>query len=119
MAKIPASLLDFRTARHQVTEFVIRMLMPEYLCNRAPERSNLRVYAERVKRHFENHPAFRTPQPEMIAAVDLFFNWPVHADGRKHSWLRARIDLPGRIDEAPHSEEVLLRANCIGRLAGA
>jgi hypothetical protein len=86
------------------------------LRNRAPERSDLRVYAERVKRHFENHPAFRTSQPEMIAAVDLFFNWPVHADDGKHFWPRTGTDRSGRIDGAPH---MLLRANCIGRLAGA
>jgi hypothetical protein len=74
MAKIPASLLAFRMARLEVTEYITRLLMREYLRNRAPERSDVSVYAERAKRHFENHPAFGIPRPEMIAAVDLFFN---------------------------------------------
>jgi hypothetical protein len=74
MARIPASLLAFRMARLEVTEYVTRMLMREYLRGGALERCEVRVYAERVKQHFEQHPAFGIPRPEMIAAVDLFFN---------------------------------------------
>jgi hypothetical protein len=74
MAKIPTSLLAFRMARLEVTEYVTRMLMREYLTHGAPEAADVRLYAERVKRHFEIHPPFGIPRPEMVAAIDLFFN---------------------------------------------
>ncbi|MDR3532003.1 MAG: hypothetical protein P4L90_15820 [Rhodopila sp.] len=74
MARIPTSLLAFRMARLEVTEYVIRMLMREHLRDRGQAASDVRAYSEQVKRHFETHLPLGIPRPEMIAAVDLFFN---------------------------------------------
>jgi predicted heme/steroid binding protein len=35
----------------------------------------------------------------------------------QHFWLHAGRDLTGRISEAPHGEEMLQRARCVGVLA--
>ena len=37
----------------------------------------------------------------------------------RHFWLPAGRDLTGEMHDAPHGEEMLLRARCLGRLAGA
>jgi predicted heme/steroid binding protein len=37
----------------------------------------------------------------------------------KHFWLLAGTDLTGRMNEAPHGEEMLLRAKCVGKIADA
>jgi len=74
MVKIPASLLAFRMARLETVEYVVRVQMRDLLRQAGQSASDVSGYAEQAKRHFETHPPFGIPRPEMVAAVDLFFN---------------------------------------------
>ena len=87
MAKIPTSLLAFRMARLEVTEYVARMLMSEHLRRNGQSASDVPLYAEQAKQHFETHLPLGIPRPEMTAAVDLFFNAltaDIKADASSH-----------------------------------
>jgi hypothetical protein len=74
MARIPASLLAFRMARLEILEYVVRVQMRDLMRQAGQSASDVSAYAEQAKRHFETHPPFGIPRPEMVAAVDLFFN---------------------------------------------
>jgi len=74
MAKIPKSLLAFRMARLEMLEYVVRGLMREHLRQAGQSAADVANYSAQARQHFETHPPLGIPQPEMIAAVDLFFN---------------------------------------------
>jgi hypothetical protein len=74
MARVPSSLLAFRMARLETLDYVVRMLMREQLHAARQSAADVPAYAEQAKRHFETHPPFGIPKPEMTAAVDQFFN---------------------------------------------
>jgi hypothetical protein len=74
MVKFPRSLLAFRMARLATLEYVVQLLMREHLRRAGQSASDVQTYSEQAKRHFEMHPPHGIPTPEIIAAVDLFFN---------------------------------------------
>jgi hypothetical protein len=74
LVRIPRSLLAFRMARLATLEYVVHLLMREHMRRAGQSASDAQTYAEQAKRHFETHPPLGIPAPEMIAAVDLFFN---------------------------------------------
>jgi hypothetical protein len=61
-------------ARLEVLQYISRLLMREYMGNAGRSASDVNAYSERAKEHFEAHLPLGIPRPEMIAAVDLFFN---------------------------------------------
>jgi hypothetical protein len=74
MAKVPRSLLAFRMARLETLEYVVRQMMRAYLRQSGQSAADVPAHAQRAKEYFATHAPFGIPQPEMVAAIDLFFN---------------------------------------------
>jgi hypothetical protein len=74
MTRIPKSLLAFRMARLEVLDHVVRSLVREQMRAAGQSADDVAARAVEVRRHFEAHPPFGIPAPEMVAAIDLFFN---------------------------------------------
>jgi hypothetical protein len=87
MTKLPKSLLAFRMARLEVLEYVARQLMREQLSRAGQSAADVAAHAADARRHFATHPPLAVPQPEMAAAVDLFFN-ALAADLREEAGAR-------------------------------
>jgi hypothetical protein len=74
MIRFPRSLLAFRMARLATLEYVVSRLMREHLRRAGQSAADVPAYAEQARRHFAAHPPLGIPAPEMVAAIDLFFN---------------------------------------------
>ena len=74
MTRMPKSLLAFRMARLEVLDHVVRSLLHEQMRSAGQSAEDVAARAAQVRRHFETHPPFGIPAPEMAAAIDLFFN---------------------------------------------